>query len=129
MTIQEAYNKGLDDAESLVLSKMTNAVNHVDDGPFLNPSLEELRQTILNRIEVVPDNSNMVSVLKSIIKGKEYEFEGDTEDTLVLKFYYDLIKHLRSPNGRTSVFSTKAKTMLSKVEYDLTMVKDVVNYS
>lgn len=48
MTINEAYNKGLDDAENLAYDKLTRALEGIDSGPFINPIMEELRQKILD---------------------------------------------------------------------------------
>ncbi|MBF0208895.1 MAG: hypothetical protein HQK53_18690 [Oligoflexia bacterium] len=49
MTAQEAYNKGLDDAENLAVVKFSNALIGNDDGPFNNPQMEDIRQQILNK--------------------------------------------------------------------------------
>jgi len=48
MTINEAYIKGLDDAENLTIEKFTKALEGYDAGPFNNPKMEELRQKILS---------------------------------------------------------------------------------
>lgn len=86
MTIQEAYNKGLDDAESVAITKLLNTLNGVDD-PFLNPKFEEVRQAIKTKLEVVPceevtDKARILKILNSVLKGtpsrlaiKDPEFE------------------------------------------------------
>jgi dihydroorotate dehydrogenase len=47
MTPQEAYNKGLDVAENEAYQKLSNALQGVNDTPFINPKMEELRLKIL----------------------------------------------------------------------------------
>lgn len=47
MTVQEAYNKGLDVAENEALEKFSKALEGVDVGSFNNPKMEELRQKLL----------------------------------------------------------------------------------
>jgi predicted PolB exonuclease-like 3'-5' exonuclease len=50
MTIQEAYNKGLDDAENNVINNFINLLNDKEyDIPFLNPKLEIVRKVIKER--------------------------------------------------------------------------------
>lgn len=48
MTVQEAYNKGLDVAETEALDKLTKALDGLDVTPFTNPNMEQLRQRLLN---------------------------------------------------------------------------------
>jgi hypothetical protein len=48
MTPQQAYNKGLDDAEKQVELRFTDALMGHDIGKFQNPNLELLRTKILN---------------------------------------------------------------------------------
>jgi hypothetical protein len=45
MNIQEAYNKGLDDAENKIISEFQKIIIGDDDNyePFLNPNMEVLR--------------------------------------------------------------------------------------
>jgi hypothetical protein len=50
MTLQEAYVKGLDDAETAIIAKLKSILTNNDDGiPFPNPKLETIRQIIKNR--------------------------------------------------------------------------------
>lgn len=50
MNIQEAYNKGLDDAENRIIDNLINLLNDKDyDVPFLNPKMEIVRQVIKDR--------------------------------------------------------------------------------
>ncbi len=50
MTIQEAYNKGLDDAENCSIDNLLNMLNDsAYDIPFPNPRMEIVRQVIKDR--------------------------------------------------------------------------------
>lgn len=50
MTIQEAYNKGLDDAENRVIENFINLLNDKEyDVAFPNPKLEVVRKVIKER--------------------------------------------------------------------------------
>lgn len=50
MTIQEAYNKGLTDAEDRIINNLINLLNDKDyDIPFPNPKLEIVRKVIKDR--------------------------------------------------------------------------------
>jgi hypothetical protein len=50
MTIQEAYNKGLDDAENRVIDNLINLLNNREyDEPFTNPRLEIVRKVVKER--------------------------------------------------------------------------------
>lgn len=83
MTIQEAYNKGLDDAENLAYFKLKKALSKQEDTPFGNPKMEELRQEILN-VSVpetitetlsdvyVPLDDSIIDIIESIILEKKY---------------------------------------------------------
>lgn len=55
MTINEAFNKGLDVAENEAIDKLTKALRSEVTEPFNNPKMEELRQSILRlAIPVLP---------------------------------------------------------------------------
>jgi hypothetical protein len=45
MTLQEAYNKGLDDAENKIISEFQKIILHDEDNyqAFLNPKMEAIR--------------------------------------------------------------------------------------
>jgi hypothetical protein len=50
MNIQEAYNRGLDDAENRIIENLINLLNDDNyDVSFPNPKLEIVRQIIKNR--------------------------------------------------------------------------------
>lgn len=84
MTIQEAYNKGLDDAENLAYLKLKKALSKVEDTPFGNPKMEQLRQEIINFVNsssveeesgdvYVPTDYSIVDIIEAIILEKRYE--------------------------------------------------------
>lgn len=47
MTLQEAYNKGLDDAESVVISQLVNLIRENKMDEFNNPKLNAIREILL----------------------------------------------------------------------------------
>ena len=49
MTPQEAYNKGLDDAENRIIDNLKQLLNDQVDSPFPNPELEKVRLIIKDR--------------------------------------------------------------------------------
>jgi hypothetical protein len=51
ITVNDAYNKGLDTAENEAYEKISKAMERIDAGSFANPKMEELRQELLNRPE------------------------------------------------------------------------------
>lgn len=52
MSPQEAYVKGLNDAENAFIDKFIKIMNGEDDGsPFLNPRLQSLREIIQERTD------------------------------------------------------------------------------
>lgn len=51
MTLQEAYNKGLDDAEGNVLRILTQIVLGLDVEPFMNPKLQAIAKVLEERSE------------------------------------------------------------------------------
>jgi hypothetical protein len=90
MTPQEAYNKGLDIAENDAYDKMSKALDGIDDAPFNNPKMEELRQRILHPVS----NSNFNStVLTELLLGKPIDESSFTEtDNKII----DFLKYLRT---------------------------------
>jgi len=46
MTIQDAYNKGLTDAEENIIRELKKAINGEQMQPFQNPELEKVAQII-----------------------------------------------------------------------------------
>ncbi len=51
MTIQEAYNKGLDDAENVVINKLTQMILGNMPEEFPNPKLQALMSILTERSE------------------------------------------------------------------------------
>lgn len=76
MTNQEIYNKGLTDAESVVIDKLRAYLLNQESTPFNNPQLETIRQQLLSKEPVVkevdyftPDiNAKFLTKLESSIK-------------------------------------------------------------
>lgn len=76
MTHQEIYNKGLTDAESVVIDKLNAYLLNQEATPFNNPELELIRQQLLSKETVIkevdyftPDiNTKFLTKLESSIK-------------------------------------------------------------
>jgi hypothetical protein len=58
MTIQEAYNKGLTDAEEVVIYKLTDVIKNIETEPFNNPELEKIRMAIKTQMEYIYSIAN-----------------------------------------------------------------------
>jgi hypothetical protein len=139
MTIQEAYHKGLDDAEAAVISKLTNALKNIDDGRFANPELEKLRQDILTKPPVVVevekgppviiqvDDREIFDVLELMLYTDDYNYVGSKEKTIILGFYGELMSYLRNRMSMKNKLCVQVKNMISKVNYQLTFERTKVN--
>ncbi len=123
MTIQDAYNKGLDDAENAVIEKLNNTLNRVDDGPFANPELEAVRQRLLVGI---PDK-NILNIFEDMINGRDFEYDSHGTDNIIISFYAELMKYLLGTIGGRNKFSVKIKDSVNRVKYNLTFEKNRVN--
>lgn len=139
MTIQEAYNKGLDDAENLAYLKFKKALSKEDDTPFGNPKMEELRQEILN-FAIVPLNEetssetyvsvddSVIDIIESIILKKKY-LPVPLEDRKykVVKAFEELMEYfITLSKSRTNVgkaFSKFLKEKQSALTSDKSVVK------
>lgn len=63
MTPQEAYIKGLDDAENRIIANINNYLEKKDHEPFANPVLEEAWKKLIDK-----------KILTSTVKSSEPEF-------------------------------------------------------
>lgn len=111
MTPQEAYNKGLDVAENEAYQKISNALQGLDDVPFMNPKMEELRlkilkiknqpptKTIIIEKKIEPLSSDQMEytleIFEDIIFGKKYtkHKEFSERHNLIIKTFEALMKH------------------------------------
>lgn len=139
MTIQEAYNKGLDDAENLAYLKLKKALSKIDDTPFNNPKMEELRQEILNisaseTVEqtsgdtYVPLDDSVIDIIESIILQKKYiPVVLEDRKYKVVKVFEELMSHFVTlSKSRTNVGKAFSK-LLKEQRNALTSDKPVVN--
>lgn len=114
MTINEAYNKGLDVAENEAHEKLTKALSGLDAGPFANPKMEELRQKILQQgtpivlDETLLEKESVVPcwLLRKILLNEYSDgrcgmmtFEGQIIDTLTNLMEFIYTRALKGNNG------------------------------
>jgi hypothetical protein len=125
MTIQEAYNKGLDDAETAAIAKLSNALQKIDDGPFANPAMEEVRQGILNKPS--GESQDTFDLLEKIITGDTPEYSGSPRNMAIIKFFTELMNVIRTHHAFGSKPMVLIKFFLNKVDYELTFEKTKVN--
>ena len=114
MTPQEAYNKGLDVAENDAYDKFSKALDGIDEAPFKNPKMEELRQRMLNPVS----NSNFNStVLAELLLDKPIDESNFT--TLDMRIV-DLLKHLKTlpRKNEKSTRATRLKFLFNNLEVD-----------
>lgn len=133
MTINEAYNKGLDDAEAKVLEILPKAVMGIDEGVFANPALEEFRKQLVQSATVevgdvsIPDSFVEKFVIKGILLNQGiscvYSQTKDTE-LVALKELMDFIygKAYKGNNG-----SKNYRLMIENIQKTLTSGEGVVN--
>ena len=112
MTPQQAYNKGLDDAENLAIEKINKALDGYDDIPFNNPKMEEIRQRILS----LSHNKSDSYVLK-ILLDQPYEKDNVSKLDLKLIETMEYVRSLVSPK-RSSKISVKLKCFFSALNYE-----------
>jgi hypothetical protein len=119
ISVNEAYNKGLDDAENVAIPKLTNALNGVDDGPFNNPRMEEIRVNILNKPVYQRDYNYVLDIL--LDKDIDTSTLGDVDNVIV-----EILKYCKSfANSRSSSKVTvKMKEFLTKLTVDLINKRD-----
>ena len=92
ISINEAYNKGLDDAENNACEKLKKALNGEYTDPFINPKMEEIKWEIITKnlkiseLEVIqqvapqlPVDCSVFDSLESIILNKDYSFNSENE--------------------------------------------------
>lgn len=135
MTIPEAYNKGLDDAESAAIDKLTKALQKIDDAPFANPAMEAVRQSILNipppvtepPVIIHTDDKEIFDVLELMLYTDNYTYVGNKEKTIILGFYSELMSYLRNRLAMKNKLSVQVKKMINRVQYQLTFERTKVN--
>lgn len=123
MTLQDAYNKGLTDAETVTIEKLNNALNRIDSEPFANPELEAVRA----RLVACVSERNIIDILEDMINGNDFEYDNQGTDNIIISFYGDLMKYLRGTVGERNKLGVRMKNTLSKVKYDLTFERSRVN--
>lgn len=115
-TPQQAYNKGLDDAENLAVVKFSNALLGTDDGSFNNPLMEDIRQKILSRdIQDPPTPNNYAA---SVLLGLPYNTDGfNSVDGITIEIleYAKLLSETKSVNKIT----VKLKQLISKLNAEI----------
>lgn len=92
ISINEAYNKGLDDAENNACEKLKKVLNGEYTDPFINPKMEEIKWEIITKnlkiseLEVIPQvvpqlpvDYSVFDSLESIILNKDYIFNSENE--------------------------------------------------
>ena len=119
MNIQEAYNKGLDDAEALIISKLSNAIVGKDDGPFNNPSMEELRNKILNN----ENNESNTDYILDILLNREVDMDSLLPSEQSIASMLVFCKSITTPRP-TSKIAVKIKEFLTSMEVDLINNRD-----
>lgn len=111
MTIQEAYNKGLDVAENEAHDKLSKALEGLDSGPFNNPKMEDIRLKIISLQANINDvdtqtgelcdpcltiDYSILDIIESIILDKEYiSTSMSPKHCNVLKAFESLMDHFK----------------------------------
>jgi hypothetical protein len=126
MNIQQAYNKGLDDAESIAVAKLLNALNGNDDGPFNNPQMEEVRQRILVNGQPKPfdvedifiSNSDLLNAITNTLLGKTVFLENLSP---IERRVIDIMSEVRdiSKSASKSKVSVKFRELITELEIDI----------
>lgn len=113
MTINEAYNKGLDDAENRVIEQFNKIINGESVDAFANPKLEELKNRLINVIGddmdcQIVENDDVLSCqfLKDLLLNnptfptyKKTELKGRVIDALLELMEFIYTRAERRNNG------------------------------
>ena len=133
MTITEAYNKGLTDAENLVIDKFSKLLNSEKVEPFNNPAMEELKNRIHRVVSPNKQKSidiKLISKLESSIKNSPdrrnwtvLDFEDDRNDNL-FKAWINIIDYHWNVSKQKHASGKVAKRILKESEE---MLKDYID--
>ena len=121
MNINQAYNKGLDDAENLAIAKLRNALSGIDDTPFNNSQMEEIRQNILSK---KPEELGDTQTKRNIDDYTVKILLGQPIDDMCLNSIdvkaIEIIKYIKSLDKPKLVnkISVKIKSLLRDLEVD-----------
>lgn len=132
MNIQEAYIKGLDDAENIAFEKLSKALNREDVSPFNNPKMESLRQSILNQVMVenTPDELldhnpkedwSSLDIVCSILNDEDYPDRAMTNrDALTIRCLKDLVSLCKKCIKKKTKDGLQMEAVLKNFETELT---------
>jgi hypothetical protein len=98
MTINEAYNKGLDDAEIRIIETIKNYIDNGEYTPFPNPSLQEVWSELLSKQTQNGSDDGFRDKLYQVLLGEDI----DVEDEVLLKVVKARSDHFRSICGGRS---------------------------
>jgi hypothetical protein len=121
MTINEAYIKGLDDAENSAIEKFSKALEGEDVGMFNNPKMEELRQRILYGSR--PEQGDLALTrniddytLRVLL---DQPIDHIAMNSLDLKIV-EILEYIKSVNKprTTNKFAVKIKSLLTDLRVD-----------
>jgi hypothetical protein len=128
MTNQEIYNKGLNDAESVVIDKLKAYLLNQETTPFNNPELEVIRQELLSKESLVKEidyfspniNDKFLTKLESSIKYSPErrnwtinDFEDGRLDNL-FKSWCNVVDHVWGVSKLKHVAAKTAKLILKE---------------
>jgi hypothetical protein len=126
MTINEAYIKGLDDAENLAIVKFSNALIGNDDGPFNNPQMEDIRQQILTKNSPEQGELQLTRniddyTLRILLDQPIDHMSFNSLDRKVIEIL-EYIKSMNKPRA-SNKFAVKIKSLLTDLRVDF-----ILNY-
>lgn len=135
MTLQDAYNKGLDDAEAQVIKKLLAVLDGGDDGNFANPEMEAIRQRVVElrnnttQSVEIKNKKRILDGLEKALSGKAYKRrvpDDDFEDfrnrltNIIVAVYTKPRKHTQFSRHMKKILRENAKKVLTSDD-------DVVN--
>ena len=126
MTINEAYVKGLDDAENRVIETINKYIKNDSYETFQNPNLQEAWSRLTTRANTpqTPEPSDKFrNQLHDVLIGKSPKIESETDNTLlsVVKVRSDQYRSMA--DGRTAV----GKKFKKNIEEQLQSLNDLLN--
>lgn len=124
MNINQAYNKGLTDAENQAIQKLSDALKSIDSGPFANPQMEELRQAVLSTNEPSvqgvtgepPVNTGDYAV--PILLGDAISLNGLSSSDQIVVDILIAVRQIATGKSKSKV-STKFKSLIRDLEVDI----------
>lgn len=124
MTINEAYVKGLNDAENRVIENINSYIQSTTYQTFQNPNLQEAWVRLISVTNTeLPQSDNFRNYLHDVLVGKSPNVDSEADNTLLLVVKVRSDQYRSMADGRTRV----GKEYKKNVEEQLQSLNDLLS--